>query len=213
MHIELLLCCEIVADFKQTSVSTFLLFHLPAEFIQRLDMPEAFAGDGAKGQGAKEVHEKNFRDAEFQSLLKDFQRTPAAPVVDGGQGVAGQGYHILYRDHIRVFAQQLFIVAVHLPQRVLRQLLGEPRHIVGAVPALRRRIEFWKNRPLLQICFHILFANFIAPGFLTRPLAGHLAAFEQMQRRGLADVADAEKLLLVHHLGNAVPVNGEYIHL
>lgn len=47
----------------------------------------------------------------------------------------------------------------------------------------------------------------------TRPLAGHLAAFEQVQRRGLADVADAEKLLLVHHLGNAVPVNGEYIHL
>ena len=37
--------------------------------------------------------------------------------------------------------------------------------------------------------------------------------FEQMQRRGFADVADAEELLLVHHLGNAVPVNGEYIHL
>ena len=36
--------------------------------------------------------------------------------------------------------------------------------------------------------------------------------FEQMQRRGLADVADAEELLLVHHLGNAVPVNGKYIH-
>ena len=213
MHIELLLCCEIVADFKQTSVSTFLLFHLPAEFIQRLDMPEAFAGDGAKGQGAEEVNEKNFRDTELQSLLKGFQRTPAAPVVDGGQGVAGQGYHILYRDHIRVFAQQLFIVAVHLPQRVLRQLLGEPRHIVGAVPALRRRVEFRENRPFLQICFHILFSDFIAPGFLTRPLTGHLAAFEQVQRRGLADVADSEKLLLVHHFGNAVPVNGEYIHL
>lgn len=213
MHIELLLCCEIVADFKQTSVSTFLLFHLPAEFIQRLDMPEAFAGDGAKGQGAEEVNEKNFRDTELQSLLKGFQRTPAAPVVDGGQGVAGQGYHILYRDHIRVFAQQLFIVAVHLPQRVLRQLLGEPRHIVGAVPALRRRVEFGENRPFLQICFHILFSDFIAPGFLTRPLTGHLAAFEQVQRRGLADVADTEKLFLVHYLGNAVPVNGEYIHL
>ena len=147
--------------------------HLPAEFIQRLDMPETFAGDGAKGQGAKEVHEKNFRDAELQSLLKGFQRPAAAPVVDGGQGIAGQGHHILYRDHIRVFAQQLFIVAVHLPQRVLRQLLGEPRHIVGAVPALRRRVEFRENRPLLQICFHILFSDFIAPGFLTRPLAGY----------------------------------------
>ena len=176
-------------------------------------MPEAFAGDGAEGQGAEEVHEKNLWDAEFQPLLEDFQRTPAAPVVDGGQSVAGQGHHILHRNHIRVFAQQLFIVAVHLSQRVLRQLLGEPRHIVGAVPALRRRVEFRKNRPLLQIGFHILFANFIAPGFLTRPLAGHLAAFEQMQRRGLADVADSKKLLLVHHFGNAVPVYGKYIHL
>lgn len=83
-------------------------------------MPEAFTGDGAKGQGTEEVREKGFRDAEFQSLLKGFQRPAAAPVVDGGQGVAGQGYHILYRDHIRVFAQQLFIVAVHLPKGVLR---------------------------------------------------------------------------------------------
>ena len=73
MHIELLLCCEIVADFKQTSVSTFLLFHLPAEFIQRLDMPKAFAGDGAEGQRAEEVNEKDLWNAELQSLLKGFQ--------------------------------------------------------------------------------------------------------------------------------------------
>ena len=189
------------------------MLHLPAKIVQRLDMPEAFTGDGAEGQGAKEVHEKNFRDAELESLLKGFQRPAAAPVVDGGQGVAGQSYHILYRDHIRVFAQQLFIVAVHLPQSVLRQLLREPRHIVGAVPSLRCRVEFRENRPFLQICFHILFSDFIAPGFLTRPLTGHLAAFEQVQRRGLADMADAKELLLVHYLGNAVPVNGEYIHL
>lgn len=189
------------------------MLHLPAKIVQRLDMPEAFAGDGAEGQGAEEVNEKDLWNTELQSLLKGFQRTPAAPVVDGGQGVAGQGHHILYRDHIRVFAQQLFIVAVHLPQCVLRQLLGESRHIVGAVPALRRRIEFWENRPLLQVCFHILFSDFIAPGFLTRPLAGHLAAFEQMQRRGLTDMADPEELLFVHYLGNTVPVDGEYIHL
>ena len=112
-----------------------------------------------------------------------------------------------------IFAQQLFIVAVHLPEGVLRQLLGEPRHIVGTVPVLRRRIEFGENRPLLQISLHILFSDFIAPGFLTRPLAGYLAAFEKVQRRRLADVADAEELLLVHHLGNAIPVNGKYIHL
>ena len=92
------------------------MLHLPAKIIQRLDMPEAFAGDGAEGQRTEKVHEKDFRDTELQSLLKGFQRPTAAPVVDGGQGVAGQGYHILYCDHIRVFAQQLFIVAVHLPQ-------------------------------------------------------------------------------------------------
>ena len=189
------------------------MLHLPAELVQRLDMPETFTGDGSEGQGAEEIHKKDFRNAELQSLLKGFQRPAAAPVVDGGQGVAGQGHHIFYRDHIRVFAQQLFIVPVHLSQRVLQQLLVESRHIVGAVPALRCRVEFRENRPLLQIRFHILFSDFIAPGFLTRPLAGHLTAFEQVQRRGLADVAYSEELLLVHHLGNAVPVDGKYIHL
>ena len=202
---------------RQVRVCEFLnrtlFLHLPAEFVQCLDMPKAFTGNGAKCKGAEEVNEKDLWNAELQPLLEGFQRPAAAPVVDGGQGVAGQGHHILYRDHIRVFAQQLFIVAVHLPQRVLRQLLGEPRHIVGTIPALRRRVEFGEDRPLLQICFHILFSDFIAPGFLTRPLAGHLAAFEQMQRRGLADMADAEELLLVHHFGNTVPVNGECIHL
>ena len=89
------------------------MLHLPLKIVQRLDMPEAFAGDGAEGQGAEKIHKKDFRNAELQSLLKGFQRPTAAPVVDGGQGVAGQGYHILYRDHIRVFAQQLFIVDVH----------------------------------------------------------------------------------------------------
>ena len=63
--------------------------HLPAEFIQRLDMPEAFAGDGAEGQGAEEVNEKDLWNAELQPLLEGFQRPAAAPVVDGGQGVAG----------------------------------------------------------------------------------------------------------------------------
>lgn len=47
--------------------------HPPAEFIQRLDMPEAFAGDGAEGQGAVEIHKKDFRYTELHSLLKGFQ--------------------------------------------------------------------------------------------------------------------------------------------
>lgn len=47
--------------------------HLPAEFVQRLDMPEAFTGNGAKCQGAEEIYKKDFRDTELQSLLKGFQ--------------------------------------------------------------------------------------------------------------------------------------------
>ena len=52
-----------------------------------------------------------------------------------------------------------------------------------------------------------LFFDFIAPCFLACPLAGHLAAFEQMQRRGFTYMAEPIKLILVHHIGNAVPVN------
>ena len=161
------------------------MLHLPLKIVQRLDMPQAFAGDGAEDQGAEEIHKKDFRNTELQSLLKGFQRPAAAPVVDGSQGIAGQGYHILYRDHIRVFAQKLFIVAVHLPDGVLGQLLRESRHIVGAVPALRRRVEFRENRPFLQICFHILFSDFIAPVHIRleimMPLEGR--GFESLRLR------------------------------
>lgn len=62
------------------------MLHLPLKIVQRLDMPQAFAGDGAEDQGAEEIHKKDFRDTELQSLLKGFQRPAAAPVVDGGQG-------------------------------------------------------------------------------------------------------------------------------
>ena len=50
-----------MVDFKQTSVSAFLLLHLPAKIIQRLDMPQAFAGDGTECQGAEKVDEEDFR--------------------------------------------------------------------------------------------------------------------------------------------------------
>lgn len=57
----------------QRRLLLLLPLHLPAELVQRLNMPEAFTGNGAEGQGAEEVHKKDFRDAELQSLLKDFQ--------------------------------------------------------------------------------------------------------------------------------------------
>ena len=63
------------------------------------------------------------------------------------------------------------------------------------------------NGSLLKVRPNILFFDFIASCFLACPLAGHLAAFEQMQRRGFADMAKSVKLILVHHIGHAVPVN------
>ena len=49
------------------------MLHLPAKIIQRLDMPEAFAGNRAEGQGAEEVNEKDLWNAELQPLLEGFQ--------------------------------------------------------------------------------------------------------------------------------------------
>lgn len=49
------------------------MLHLPAKIIQRLDMPEAFAGNRAEGQGAEEVNEKDLWKAELQPLLEGFQ--------------------------------------------------------------------------------------------------------------------------------------------
>ena len=50
-----------------------LFLHLPAEFVQRLDMPEAFTGNRAEGQGAEEVNEKDLWNTELQPLLEGFQ--------------------------------------------------------------------------------------------------------------------------------------------
>ena len=38
-----------------------LLLHLPLKIVQRLDMPQAFAGNGAEGQRAEKVDEEDFR--------------------------------------------------------------------------------------------------------------------------------------------------------
>lgn len=62
---------------RQVRVCEFLnrtlFLHLSAEFIQRLDMPEAFTGNRAEGQGAEEIHKKDFRDTELYPLLEGFQ--------------------------------------------------------------------------------------------------------------------------------------------
>ena len=189
------------------------MLHLPAKIVQRLNMPQAFAGDGTEGQRREKVYKKNFRYVKELSFADGFKFPTVAPIIYGDFGVAGQGDNILHGHDILIFAEQFGIIVVHLPEYILWQFFGELCHIVTAVPSTGCRIKLGVNGSLLKVRPNILFHNFIAPGFLTRPLTGHLAAFEQMQRRGLADVAYSEELLLVHHLGNAVPVDGKYIHL
>lgn len=45
----------------QRRLLLLLLFHLSLKIVQRLDMPKAFAGDGAEGQRTEKVDEEDFR--------------------------------------------------------------------------------------------------------------------------------------------------------
>ena len=183
------------------------MLHLPAKIVQRLDKPEAFAGDGAEGQGAEEIHKKDFRYVKELSFAERFKLPTVAPIIYGGFGVAGQSDNILHGHDILIFAEQFGVIVVHLPEDILGQFLGKLRHIVTAVPSTGCRIKLGVNGSFLKVRPDILFLDFIASCFLACPLAGHLAAFEQMQRRGFADMAEPIKLILIHHIGHAVPVN------
>ena len=183
------------------------MLHLPAKIVQRLDMPEAFAGDGAEGQGAEEIHKKDFRYVKELSFAERFKLPTVAPIIYGGFGVTGKGDNILHGNDILILAEQFGIIVVHLPENILWQFFGELRHIMTAVPSTGCGIKLGVNGSFLKVRPNILFLNFIAPSFLACPLAGHLAAFEQMQRRGFADMAKSVKLILIHYIGHAVPIN------
>ena len=191
----------------QRRLLLLLLLHLPTKIVQRLDMPQAFAGDGTEGQRTEKVDEEDFRYVKELSFAERFKLPTVAPIIDGGFGVAGQGDNILHGYDILIFAEQFGVIVVHLPKYILWQFFGELRHIMTAVPSPRCGIEFGVNGSLLKIRPDILFFDFITPCFLACPLTGHLTAFEQMQSRGLADMAKAIKLILIHHIGHAVPIN------
>ena len=183
------------------------MFHLPTKIVQRLDMPQAFAGDGTEGQGAEKVDEEDFRYVKELPFAERFKLTTVAPIIDGGFGVASQGDYLLHGHDILILDEQFGVIVVHLPEYILWQFFGELCHIMTAVPSSRCGIELGVNGSLLKVRPDILFLDFIASCFLACPLAGHLAAFEQMQRRGFTDMAKSVKLILVHHIGHAVPVN------
>lgn len=157
-----------------------LLLHLPLKIVQRLDMPKAFAGDGTEGQRTEKVDEEDFRYVKELSFAERVKLPTVAPIIYGGFGVAGQGDNILHGHDILIFAEQFGVIVVHLPEDILGQFLGKLCNIMTAVPSPRCRIKLGINGSFLKVRPNILFFDFIAPCFLACPLAGHLAAFEQM---------------------------------
>ena len=159
------------------------MLHLAAKIVQRLDMPKAFAGDGTEGQRTEKVDEEDFRYVKELSFAERFKLPTVAPIIYGGFGVAGQGDYLLHGHDILILDEQFGVIVVHLPEYILWQFFGELCHIMTAVPSSRCGIELGVNGSFLKVRPNILFFDFIAPCFLACPLAGHLAAFEQMQRR------------------------------
>jgi hypothetical protein len=129
-------------------------------------MPQAFAGDGTEGQRAEKVDEEDFWYVKKLSFAERFKLSTVAPIIDCSFGVAGQGDNLLHSHDILIFAEQLGVIVVHLPEDILRQFLGEFRHIMTAVPSPRCGIEFGINGSFFKIRLDILFLDFIASGFL-----------------------------------------------
>ena len=108
----------------QRRLLLLLLLPLPTKIVQRLDMPQAFAGDGTKGQGTEKVYEEDFRYVKELSFAERFQFPTVAPIIDCSFCVAGQGYYLLHGYNILIFTEQFGIVVVHLPEDILGQFLG-----------------------------------------------------------------------------------------
>ena len=63
-----------------------------------------------------------------------------------------------------------------------------------------------KRNPIKPLLSKYFF-NFVATGFLTRILTRYSTAFQQIQRCGFADVADAIELFFRYNVRDFVPVN------
>ena len=107
----------------QRRLLLFLLFHLPLKIVQRLDMPQAFSGDGTEGQRAEKVDEEDFRYVKELSFAERFKLTTVAPIIYGGFGVAGQGDNILHGHDILILDEQFCVIVVHLPENIFWQFL------------------------------------------------------------------------------------------
>ena len=100
------------------------MFHLPLKIVERLDMPQAFTGDGTEGQRTEKVDEEDCRYVNELSFSERFKLPTVAPIIDCGFGVACQGDNLLHGHDILIFAEQFGIIVVHLPKHILGQFLG-----------------------------------------------------------------------------------------
>ena len=89
----------------QRRLLLFLLFHLPLKIVQRLDMPQGFAGNGAEGQRTEKVDEEDFRYVKELSFAERFKIATVAPIIDCSFGVTGQSDNLLHGHDILIFAQ------------------------------------------------------------------------------------------------------------
>lgn len=89
----------------QRRLLLLLLFHLPLKIVQRLDMPQAFAGDGTESKRTEKVDEEDFRYVKELSFAERFKLSTVAPIIDCSFGVAGQNDNILHGHDILVFAE------------------------------------------------------------------------------------------------------------
>ena len=71
------------------------MLHLPLKIVQRLNMPQAFAGYGTEGQRTEKVDEEDFRYVKELSFAERFKLATVAPIIDCGFSVAIQGDNIL----------------------------------------------------------------------------------------------------------------------
>ena len=100
----------------QRRLFSLIAFHLPLKVIQRLNMPQTFACNGAKGQRAKEVCQKDFRYVKYLLLAKRFQRPFIAPIIDCGFAITRQGSNLLYSHNILILFQKPGVIIVHLAE-------------------------------------------------------------------------------------------------
>ena len=170
-------------------------------------MPVGFAGDGAKVSGAKELHQIDLRDVVDIVFPERLDVPLIAPVVDGSFSVAGDFGNSLCSQHVGIVAEQLGIIKTQMLPHDWGNLFLYLDGIIAFVPACRGGVAFGEHLAVFQIGNHILFLDFVAAGFPARVLAGDFPALEQVQGGGFADMAEPIKLILIHHIGHAVPIN------